>query len=313
MAREHVVVTGAAGFIGSHLVRRLRAEGHRVVGVDAFRGSTTATAAARRLGELCDDPGFDLVELDLIGGDFDRVAARARAIFHLAARPGARDGDASALARDNVHATARVVGAAATAGVPDLIFASSSSVYGGKGASGPCAETDALRPLSVYGETKRAAEVLCLRAKLRSTIVRLFTVYGSGQRSDMAFERFITSALTGVVAPIHQAPDAAREFTHVSDAVQGAILAWRYGTAPVYNISGGEVVELGHACGLIEELTGAKLETRPQDAPPQPFATRADLSLARSQLGYRPLVRLRTGLSEQIAAVSAALAMTSPS
>jgi nucleoside-diphosphate-sugar epimerase len=271
---------------------------------------TTAAIAARRLAELCNDPGFDLVELDLVRGDLDRVAARAQAIFHFAARPGARDTDVSALTRDNMRATASVLAAAAAADVPDVVFASSSSVYGDVGARRPCTEADAVRPLSIYGETKHAAELLCLRSKVRTTIVRLFTVYGPGQRSDMAFERFIASALTGVDAPIYQHPRVGRDFTYVSDAVEGTILAWMRGVAPIYNISGGQVVDLASARRMIEELTGAKIETHPAHAPPQPSVTRADLSLARSHLGYQPRVGLLAGLSEQIATFALSAPMT---
>lgn len=302
MPREHVVVTGAGGFIGSHLARRLRADGHRVVGVDAFRGVTTRAIADRRLEELSDDPGFDLVELDLTGGDPRSVVAHARAVFHFAAGPGPRDSDETALVRDNVTATAGVLAAAAEADVPDVVFASSSAVYGDEGAYHPSKEDDAVSPLSRYGGTKRIAELLCMRAELRTTIVRLFTVYGSGQRPDMAFARFIAAAQTGVSAPLYQDPRVTRDFTHVSDAVEGAILAWTHGSAPIYNTSGGNVVDLESACRLIEELTGGEIETHPADAPSQPFGTHADLSLARSHLGYRPRTGLRAGLKEQIAA-----------
>jgi UDP-glucuronate 4-epimerase len=280
-----------------------------VVGVDACRGSTTAAIAARRLGELCNDPGFDLVELDLVGGDLDRVAAGARAVFHLAARPGARDEDEAAFLRDNVRATAAILAAAAAADVPDVVFASSSSVYGDAGAHRLCREGDAVSPLSPYAETKRAAELLCMGSSLRGTIVRLFTVYGPHQRPDMAFQRFIIASLTGVAAPIYQPLGVARDFTFVADAVEGTLLAWIHGTAPIYNISGGEVVDLARACRLIEELTGANIETQPADAPPQPSTTRADLSLARSHLSYRPRVGLRAGLEAQIATVRAGAPM----
>jgi len=307
VARGHVLVTGAAGFIGSHLVRRLRAEGHRVVGVDAHRGTTTAAVAALRLGELREDPGFDLVELDLTDADLRPVVQDARAIFHLAARPGARDTDTAALVRDNVSATAAVVAAATAAGVPDLIFASSSAVYGEAGARGPCRERDDVLPLSRYGESKRAAELLCLAYAARSTAVRMFTVYGPHQRSDMAFERFIASSLAGHTAPLYQRSHVARDFTYVADAVEGLLLAYGRGTAPIYNVSGGAVVDLASACRTIEELTGTAISTRAEPAPPQPSATRADLSLARSHLGYRPRVGLREGLAAQIAVAAEGL------
>lgn len=303
MAAGTVLVTGVAGFIGSHLAGRLRAEGHRVVGVDAFRGLTTRDGAAARLARLGSDPGFDLVELDLVGGGLDRLVERVRptGIFHLAARPGARDVDAAALRRDNVEATRAVVDAAEAAGA-DLVLASSSSVYGDAAALGPSREDDPVSPLSAYGESKRAAEVLCLGAPVRSLVVRLFTVYGPGQRPDMAFQRFIASSLGGTAAPLYQRGEAARDFTYVADAVEGLLRAWRRGTAPIYNISGGEVVELATARRLIEELTGAVVATYGAPAPREPSATRADLSLARADLGYRPRVGLRAGLAAQVAA-----------
>lgn len=307
MPRAHVLVTGAAGFIGSHLVRRLRAEGERVVGVDAFRGTTTAARAVARLDELQGDPGFDLVTCDLAddGADLASLTRDAAAVFHLAARPGARDGDVAMLRRDNVRATVRLLEAAAATGVPDLVLASSSSVYGDAGADVPSREDGPVAPLSVYGQTKLDAEHLCRAAPIRARVVRLFTVYGPHQRPDMAFARFVAAALAGGQAPRYQATGSARDYTFVTDAVDGLIRALRCGTAPVYNVSGGAVVALADACQTIEELTGAPVRTRVEDAPPQPRATRADLTLARTQLGYVPQVDLRAGLALQVATARA--------
>ncbi|MCW2526457.1 MAG: galE [Pseudonocardiales bacterium] len=299
-----VLVTGAAGFIGSHLVRRLRSNGYRVVGLDAFRGTTTASIAAVRLAELDNDPGFELTEMDLLSGSLDHVVQRVApvAIFHLAARPGARDADPSALARDNVRATTAVVSAAVAAGVSDLVFASSSSVYGDAGSRGPSCETDEVSPMSAYAATKRTGELLCLNAGLRSRVVRLFTVYGPGQRSDMAFHRFITAALERTSAPRYQQVGAARDFTYVADAVEGLLLAWRYGRAPIYNVSGGKVVTLDEVLTIIAELTGSAPMTHAASAPLQPMVTRADLTLAQAQLGYWARFGLRDGLALQVAA-----------
>jgi nucleoside-diphosphate-sugar epimerase len=184
------------------------------------------------------------------------------------------------------------------------VLASSSSVYGDAPAHRPSREDDEVRPLSRYGATKHAAERLCLRAGLQTTVVRLFTVYGPHQRPDMAFQRFIAAAGSGAAAPRYQGFGAARDFTFVTDAVDGMVRAWHQGVAPVYNVSGGQVTALGDACRLNEELMGVPLRTAAQDAPPQPTATHADLTLARRDLGYRPAVALREGLAAQIAAAA---------
>ena len=302
------LVTGAAGFVGSHLVRRLHAEGHAVTGVDAYRGVTTRADAAARLTGV----PVAIDELDLVTAALGPLLAAVRpdVVFHLAARPGARDADAAALHRDNVDATVALLAAAERAGVPRLVFASSSSVYSDHGSAGACREDGPVAPLSAYGEAKREAELHCLAAAVPVTIVRLFTVYGPGQQPDMAFARFIAAALDGGAAPRYQERDVARDFTYVGDAVDGLLRAARHGRAPVYNVSGGAVVPLSAACRIIEELAGGALATELAPAPPQPSSTWADLALARRDLGYTPATPLREGLARQVSAQRGAAALS---
>jgi UDP-glucuronate 4-epimerase len=308
MSARHVIVTGAAGFIGAQLSQRMRAEGYRVIGIDGLYGTGTETVdtAAQRLAGLADDPGFDLLECDVRHRKAAGSMVGACAVFHLAGRPGAREIERQPLVEHNIAATAAVVAAAEAAAVPDLLFASSSAVYGAAGARGRCSEEAAIRPISIYGQTKRTGELLCLRSSQRAMIVRFFTVYGPGQRSDMAFSRFIAAALDGSRAPRYQGLHTAREYTYVADAVEGLLLAWRYGRRSIYNVSGGSSVRLRSVIDLIEEITGRKVPLEEVCGPPEPTVTRADLTAARSDLGYRPRVALRAGLEEQIAeAISA--------
>lgn len=131
------------------------------------------------------------------------------------------------LAKGNVELTNALLTQAGSAGVPDFVFASSSAIYGAAGRWRPCRESDTPAPMSIYGETKLAAERLCLGRSGRTTIVRLFTVYGPGQRADMAFSRFIAAARSGHAAPLHQDPGAARDVTYVDDAGDGLMRAWK--------------------------------------------------------------------------------------
>ena len=272
-----------------------------MIGIDSLSGTTTAATAAQRLASVANDPGFDLLERDVRHREAVRSMVGACAIFHLAGRPGARDIDEQALVEHNVTATAAVIAAAEAAAVPDLLFASSSAVYGIGGGQRPCREGNVTRPISIYGQTKRAGELLCLQSSRRTNIVRLFTVYGPGQRSDMAFHRFIVAAFDGRTAPRYQDLGSAREYTHVTDAVEGLLLAWRHGVRSIYNISGGCPVSLGSVVNLITEITGHEVALEEVCGPPEPGVTRADLTAARSDLGYRPRVALRAGLEGQVA------------
>jgi nucleoside-diphosphate-sugar epimerase len=312
--REHVVVTGAAGFIGSHLAEALLDHGREVVGIDAFTGQVPPTEKWSNLSRLLATPGFELHRLDLASADAGFLLTGATTVFHLAAQPGVRTSFGPAFAgylRNNVLGTQRLLESCVRAGVPRLILASSSSVYG-DAPSYPTTEESRTRPVSPYGVTKLAAEQLCQAyaqpnlSSMAVAILRYFTVYGARQRPDMGFRRFIEAALAGRSIVVYGDGGQTRDFTYVDDVVRANLLAM---TAPVkgeaINISGGRRVSLNETLDLIGVATGRRLriDRRP---PLQGDArhTGADGTRGEALLGYRPETDLATGLAAQVAWVS---------
>jgi len=309
--REHVVVTGAAGFIGSHLAETLLDRGHDVIGIDAFTGRYAPADKWGNLSGLLARPGFELHRVDLATADVGSLLAGATAVFHLAAQPGVRTSFGpgfSGYLHDNVLATQRLLESCVRAEVPRLVFASSSSVYGDS-PSYPTTEESRTRPVSPYGVTKLAAEHLCQAyARLAApsmvvAILRYFTVYGPRQRPDMGFRRFIEAALGDRPIVVYGDGRQTRDFTYVDDVVRATLLAM---AAPVeaeaINIGGGHQVSLNEAIDLIGAATGRRLRT---DRRP-PLAgdarhTGADGTRAEALLGYRPETGLATGLAAQVA------------
>jgi nucleoside-diphosphate-sugar epimerase len=309
--REHVVVTGAAGFIGSHLAEALLDRGHDVVGIDAFTGLCPPADKWFNLSRLLARPGFELHRLDLATADVGSLLDGATAVFHLAARPGVRTSFGpgfSGYLHDNVLATQRLLESCVRAEIPRLILASSSSVYG-DAPSYPTTEESRTRPVSPYGVTKLAAEQLCqayaqlAKSSTAVAILRYFTVYGPRQRPDMGFRRFIEAALAGRPILVYGDGEQTRDFTYVDDVVRATLLAM---TAPVeadaINIGGGHRVSLNKAIDLIGAATGRRL--RIDRRPPLPGDARhtgADGTRGEALLGYRPETHLATGLAEQVA------------
>jgi len=287
------IVTGAAGFIGSHLAERLLADGHRVVGVDALRRPDEAAA---NLAPLAREPRFELVEHDLREPLPDALP-RGATIYHLAGRPGSRGTDAEALAADNVEATGSLLGSALALLARRVVFASSSSVYG-PAAAGPVSERVEPAPATPYAETKRAAERLVLGYGRHPVVLRYFSVYGPRQRRDMALARFVDAVSTGASVPLYQDGMATRDFTFVDDVVDATVRAGHHGHAgAVYNVGAGRPVALGEALQRVGALLGRRVRCEPARSPVhEAHETWADTTRARGHLGWRPATRFEEGL-----------------
>ena len=313
------VVTGCAGFIGSHLCERLAAEGVQVLGVDAFTPFYDRADKLFNLGGLTDERRFDLLEADLAEADLGPILAGADTVFHLAAQAGVRTsfGDGFAqYARDNVVATQRLFEAATVADVRRVVWASSSSVYG-DAATYPCVEASTpTAPRSPYGVTKRACEDLAEVYRNRGLPVvglRYFTVYGPRQRPDMAIRRLCDAVLEGGTFPLYGDGGQSRDMTYVDDVVSATVLAGAVvAPAAIYNVGGGHEVTLSEIIATLEDLAGDRIALQRHGAQVGDVRrTGADTSLARRTLGWEPAVTLTTGLREQLAWVRAASAARS--
>ncbi|MHB8693346.1 MAG: NAD-dependent epimerase/dehydratase family protein [Solirubrobacteraceae bacterium] len=306
-----VLVTGAAGFLGSHLSESLLRGGHEVIGVDCFTDYYQRALKEANVAGLRGAPGFTLLEADLSCAPLEPIMERVDVVYHLAAQPGVRPSFGRGFAaylRDNVLATQRLLEAAADTDLQAFVYASSSSVYGNQ-ATYPAREDAPLSPVSPYGATKVIAEQLAgafwASAGVPVVGLRYFTVYGPRQRPDMAFCRFLSSALAGRPLSIFGDGRQVREFTFVDDVVRATIAAAERGKrGSVYNVGGGTPVALLDVIELLMELLGDSLEVEHLDAGPgDPRRTDADISRAIRDLGYSPSTPLRVGLSAQLASL----------
>ncbi len=302
-----MVVTGAAGFIGSHLSERLLALGHKVVGLDSFTDYYERAAKERNLETSLAHPDFTFEEMDLVDSDLGPVLKDARVVYHLAGQPGVRPswgGQFDRYVRDNILATQRLLEALKETRIDRLVFAGSSSVYG-DAEMFPTKETALPRPVSPYGVTKLAAEHLALLYSKNFAVpavsVRYFTVYGPRQRPDMAFSRFMHALVDGEAIEVFGDGEQTREFTYVSDAVEGTIKAAAASVVgQVFNLGGGSRVTVNRVLATLEEISQMKVRRQylPQ-APGDPRHTGASINLARERLGWEPRISLREGLAKQ--------------
>jgi nucleoside-diphosphate-sugar epimerase len=293
-----VLVTGGLGFIGSRLLPRLLQEGFAVRCVDdlsaptAFAGGPAAAAALAAHGvEVVLDRARPI---HLAGMD---------AVIHLAALPGVRSARAPSLLQAvNVDLAGRLARAAARKGAR-FVFTSSSSVYG-NAAVLPTPEGDPPAPLNAYAESKVAAEAAVLAAGGDPVIVRPFTVYGPGQRPDMAFARWIRALAAHEPLPWHAPAGTARDFTYVDDVVAGILAALRRGrTGRVYNLSGWRPVPLPEALALLAGEREPPLRELPTSTA-EAYVTHGCGERAATELGYAPGVELAEGLQRQLEAAS---------
>jgi UDP-glucuronate 4-epimerase len=315
---KRALVTGCAGFIGSHLCERLVAEGWHVAGVDAFTPYYDRADKLANLRALAGARRFELVEGDLVEMDLAPVLADAPTVFHLAAQPGVRPSFGEGFARytaDNLLATQRVLEAAGAAGCPRVVWASSSSVYG-DAAAYPCIEgSTPTAPRSPYGVTKRACEDLAAIYRsggLSIVGLRYFTVYGPRQRPDMAMRRLCEALLAGSAFTLYGDGSQSRDFTHVADAVDATYrAALADDPAAIYNVGGGHEATLAEVITVLEDLAGvpAVLDRRPAQVG-DVRRTAAETALARAAFGWKPRVGLAEGLRSQFDWVAARAAAT---
>lgn len=302
----HALVTGAAGFIGSHLVDRLLAEGVTVTGVDCFTDYYDTALKRRNLESARDHRAFQLVEIDLGLADLE-VLPDVDVVFHQAAQAGVRASwgrEFAIYAHHNVLATQRLLERYRAASLQRFVYASSSSVYG-EAERYPTPEDLLPRPMSPYGVTKLAGEHLTLlygkSFGVPAVALRYFTVYGPRQRPDMAFHRFCRALLRGEEITVFGDGRQSRDFTYVDDAIEANVRAWQRPQAQgVYNVGGGSQVEVLEAIRILEQALGltARISFEAR-ALGDPLRTRAENRRLSEDFGIVPRVAIAEGLPRE--------------
>ncbi|MFH1784742.1 MAG: NAD-dependent epimerase/dehydratase family protein [bacterium] len=301
------VVTGCAGFIGSHLTERLLQAGHSVVGIDVFSDYYGIELKKRNMSSFTHNKDFTLIDGDIVKLDLEGSMHDAEFIFHEAAQPGVRQSWGSDFERyvhDNIMATQKILEFVKDKNIKKLVFASSSSVYGDSEL--PMKEQNAVRPVSPYGVSKLAAEHLCYlywkNYNVPVVSLRYFTVYGPRQRPDMAFYKFIKAMLNGKEVVVYGDGNQTRDFTYVSDIVDANMRAMQTDAlGEVFNLGGGEQVSVNEVLKVLEKVTGKPAKIRYVEKQKGDVRdTKSDISKATKILGYSPQVKLSKGLEEEV-------------
>jgi UDP-glucose 4-epimerase len=301
------LVTGVAGFIGSHLASSLLDKGATVVGVDCFTDYYPRALKERNLEENKLREGFRFAETTIQDADLPALLDGVTHVFHLAAQAGVRKSwgkDFKVYTVNNIEATQMLLEACVNRKIERFVHASSSSVYGDR-ATLPMREDALPQPVSPYGVTKLAAEQLGylyhVNFGVPAVAMRYFTVYGPRQRPDMAFNKFIRAALNDEPISLFGDGDQTRDFTFVADAVAGTIAAGERGVpGTAYNIGGGARVSMNHVLQIIERVAGHPLKITREDVQKGDMRdTYADTSLAKKDLGFAPKVSLEEGIQAE--------------
>ena len=300
------LVTGAAGFIGSHLVERLLANEVPVIGVDALTPAYDPALKRQNLEPLLSNPNYTHFEHDLASRGLDGIPEFDR-VYHLAAQAGVRESWGSTFeiyTHHNIVATQVLFEELRKRPVDRVVFASSSSVYGDAEAY-PTSETLVPRPISPYGVTKLAGEHLAYQYhrlfELPVIPLRFFTVYGPRQRPDMAFRRFLTAHLARQPLEIFGDGTQSRDFTFIDDCIDGILAAGERGEpGEIYNLGSGKTHSILEVCRVLAEISGREPELHTGPAVPGDVVrTAADPAKAREALGFEPKRSLRDGLTSQ--------------
>jgi UDP-glucuronate 4-epimerase len=303
----HCLVTGGAGFIGSHLCEHLLAQGHTVVALDNFNDYYDPRLKRRNLEPLLQHRGFTLVEADILDlAGLQRLfgAHSFATIIHLAARAGVRPSIAQPLLYEqvNVQGTMNLLEMARQHKIPKFIFGSTSSVYGNNRKVPFCEDDPVDNPISPYAATKKAGELICYTYHhlygLQVSCLRFFTVYGPRQRPDMAIHKFTQLIATGQKVPMFGDGTTKRDYTFITDIIDGVDRALaRCSSYHIYNLGEARTIELRSLIDLIAQKLGKaarieRLPTQPGDVP----LTCADVSRAQRELGYQPRVNVEEGI-----------------
>ena len=309
MSKKNILVTGGAGFIGSHLVDKLLAENvWNVMALDNFNDFYAPKIKRTNIQNNLTNPNFHLAEIDICDANslselFEQ--SKFDVVVHLAARAGVRPSleNPTAYVETNINGTMNLLNLARDYGIKQFVFASSSSVYG-INSKVPFAEEDKIdQPISPYAATKGANELLCHTFShlygIRTIGLRFFTVYGARQRPDLAIHKFAKLILDGKSIPVFGDGSTRRDYTYIDDIIQGVRAAIDYEKSPyeIFNLGESQTIELRELIEILEENLGRKavIDRQPMQPGDVPI-TFADISKAKKLLNYNPTTKIREGI-----------------